>query len=337
MSAGLDLARVSVADLDLAARGVIEGALGVRAAEHVVVIGDASSVRMADALARAVGLRGAVPVSVWLDEGRPSPTLPAQAREALLDARASVFVASAEQAELPMRQELLAMVKARRMRHAHMPSISHLAFARGLRVDYDVVAGHGMRLMGRLARASEIVARSERGTELRVRMPERARWLPQLGQLEPGRWGNLPAGAIYAAPASVDGTFVADAALAPDLEAPAGTEVNLMIVQSYVVQVEVPGLPELERELRCRLSSGPNAERIGLIAIGVNYGIGEATGEALVDQNLPGLHLAVGDPAADVMGGGWRAPTSLPFCQARSTVLLDGEAIVRRGALVEPS
>ncbi|HJL19770.1 MAG TPA: hypothetical protein RMH99_29170, partial [Sandaracinaceae bacterium LLY-WYZ-13_1] len=100
--------------------------------------------------------------------------------------------------------------------------------------------------------------------------------------------------------------------------------------------VECPGDRDFARSLRDRFAE-PNAARVGLVAIGVNYGLEEPTGEALVDQNLPGLHLSVGDPAAGVTGERWRANSSIAFCQARGTVQVDGEPIVRDGVLVEPS
>ena len=45
------------------------------------------------------------------------------------------------------------------------------------------------------------------------------------------------------------------------------------------------------------LRFAPNSDRVGLVAIGVNEGVDTPTGEAVVDQNLPGLHLFIGDPA----------------------------------------
>lgn len=331
--AGLDLARVGALDLDRAARQVVRTSLAVRRGERVAIVADARGVRVADALVRAVHAAEAEPRIGWLEAegGRPLTALP-PAIAALFDgAAASVFVGSAAPDELAMRQAILALVTERRLRHAHMPGVSALAFCRGLRVDYDVVAGYGVRLLSKLARATRVLTTSEAGTLLLVKGAPK--WLPQLGQLEPGRWGNLPAGALYATPATVEGTFVADASVAGRPDAP---PVTLHLRESCVVGVEVPDDRTLEASLKRRFSE-PNADRVGLVAIGVNYGLEEPTGEALVDQNLPGLHLSIGDPAVGATGERWRAPSSIAFCQARATVQLDGEAVVRDGRLVEPS
>jgi hypothetical protein len=66
----------------------------------------------------------------------------------------------------------------------------------------------------------------------------------------------------------------------------------------------------------------------------VNEGVDEATGEAAVDQNLPGLHLFVGDPAGRATGVRWTARTSFAACQARSSVTVDGMRTIDAGRLV---
>jgi leucyl aminopeptidase (aminopeptidase T) len=335
---GLELSCVAVADLDRAARHVMAGALALRPGEAVALIGDTGAVRIVDALARAgVELGAAVRVR-WLEpeRRRPFARLPDGLEAELRACTASVFVAAARPDELAMRQQLLAIVKERRLRHAHMPSVGPYAFVRGASVDYDVVAGVGMRILARLASTERIVATSPAGTLLLLRNEPSLRWWPQLGRLEPGRWGNLPAGALYATPSFVEGTFVADASVS-GLDEPVDTRVVLTLRGGRVVGASVPDDRRgIERALRARLAA-PNGDRVGLVALGVNYGIAEPTGLTLVDQNMPGLHLAIGDPAVGATGAAWTASSSLAFCQSQSTVWLDGEAVVRNGALVEAS
>ncbi|AKF10520.1 aminopeptidase [Sandaracinus amylolyticus] len=331
------LSRVTVSQLDLAAREVVGSALAVREREVVAIFADATSVRMGDALARAVEARGAEPRMIWLDDLGPRPLLelPVGIDVVLEGMTASAFVASAPAPEITMRRALLAKLTGQRVRHAHMPGVSHLAFVRGLRVDYDAVAGHGMRLLARLTSSTRITVSSASGTRLRIATSPATRWMPQLGQLEPGRWGNLPAGALYAVPDSIDGVYVANAAVGP--HATSSTPVTLYIADGRVVRLAAEDDPVLEQMLRARIESAPNRDRVGLVAIGCNYGIVESTGEAIVDQNMPGLHLALGDAASDVTGVAWSAAGSLPCCAAGTSVVVDGEAIVRSGVLVDPS
>ncbi len=335
------LSRVKVDELDTAARRMVGTALRLQAGQKLLVIGDRSSSRISDAIVRA-GFGASARVSmIWLDDEGPRPmqALPESIVHELELADASVFVAGAPHAELLMRQHLLHLVGTLHLRHAHMPAISAFAFARGMRVDYDVVARDGRRALAVLERARTLAVSSPLGTLLRVYLAPETKWYAQLGELRPGRWGNLPAGALYATPESVHGVFVANASLGEYFGRREGTllhaPVTFTIQEGRVVRVQCE-MRELQKDIETILSFGPNSDRVGLVAVGVSAGLKEPTGEALVDQNLPGLHVCIGDPAARVTGASWGARTSFAACQATSTVSADGETLVRDGKLVRP-
>jgi leucyl aminopeptidase (aminopeptidase T) len=113
--------------------------------------------------------------------------------------------------------------------------------------------------------------------------------------------------------------------------------VRFVIEDSRVVNVEALKSPGLAAEIVRMLTFSPSSDRVGIVAVGVNLGITAPTGEALVDQNLPGLHLAIGDPAARVTGATYSAPTSFAACQADSTVLVDEAIAIQRGKLLIPN
>jgi leucyl aminopeptidase (aminopeptidase T) len=334
---------VRVSEVAHAAGISVLTALQLREGERFVVMHDADSKTPASALvAFARAVRSEVrAIDLSRLGARPLSALPDWVSAELSRAHASVFIASAPHEELSMRQQILFLVGQHSLRHAHMPGISALAFARGQRIDYQRVAVAGVRLLAKLTGARQLQVQSPAGTELRVQMPDAGAWYPQLGRLVPGRWGNLPAGALYASPARVDGVYVADACLGEYFGAREGSlakrPVRLHIEDSRVTAVHAAHSAVLEREISAILSFAENSDRIGLIAVGVNYGVAEATGEALVDQNLPGLHLAIGDPAAKVTGANWSARTSFAACGAHSTVLLDGVPIVTGGKLLTPT
>jgi leucyl aminopeptidase (aminopeptidase T) len=185
-----------------------------------------------------------------------------------------------------------------------------------------------------------IVTESPGGTSLRVKLEPGSPWFAQLGTITPGAWASFPAGAIYASPARVDGVFVADACVGEFFGARAGLltdrGVRLTLEDGRVVKVEAADA-ELLRELRATLQIAANSDRVGLIAIGVNPGLTAAIGEADVDQNLPGLHLGIGDPDGRSSGATWRAQTCFAACQTASSVVVDGVEIVRHGVLVGPT
>ncbi|HVY49842.1 MAG TPA: aminopeptidase [Minicystis sp.] len=326
-----------------AASMVVSTSLRLAPRQRLVVFADHGSRDLAQALhAAARDARGAGEV-VWLDPLRAAPlkVLPEDVVERLGAAQASVFVASSRTDELPMRQHLLHLVAALGLRHAHMPSISRLAFARGLRVDYREVAAAGRRLLAKVVGARSLHVKSPFGTDLTITFDERPAWFSQLGVLDLGRWGNLPAGALYATPASADGVFVASASVGEFFGAREGLlrdkPVRFELEGGRVTHVAAPRAPDLERDLAAMLRIAPQADRVGLVSLGVNGGITSATGEALVDQNLPGLHLGIGDPATHTTGATWSARAAFAACGSAATVTAEGAVLVKDGRLVEPA
>jgi leucyl aminopeptidase (aminopeptidase T) len=327
-----------------AAQVLVETALKLRVGERVVVIEDAASLPIGDAVAAAVEAGGGWVKRARLDRlgsaggsGRPHKVVPDLLLQALRDADASVFVASALPAELTMRQALLHVVRQRGLRHAHLPGVAADGFVAGMRLDYAQVERLGQRVLGRLSGATSILADSPAGTSLRVDLAPDARWFAQLGVLAPGRWGNFPAGAIYTSPASASGVFVADASVGEFFGAREGVlrtnPVRILIDGGRVVGVESRST-QLKRDIEAMLRVSPNSDRIGLVSIGVNPGLDAPVGDALVDQNMPGLHLGIGDPAAKTTGATWSAPTCFAVCEAASRVVVDGEVIVEAGRVV---
>ncbi len=339
---------VSAAELAHASEVLLFSALKIRENQRLVIVADRDTAAIGEALARGATARGAIVTAARLDElksvstghtgDRPHKVLPDLVRRAMLAAQASVFVASAPHQELSMREQLLHIVGACGVRHAHMPGITARAFVAGLRLDYEQVGAWGRALFRRLEFAQHVHTTSEAGTDLELSFGSDPRWVPRLGTLAAGKWVNFPAGALYASPQTADGVLVVNASLGEFFGAREGLLLHKPVVLTLeggrVVKVEAPLSPELESDIRQMLAFAPNSDRVGLAAIGVNSGIEVATGEAVVDQNLPGLHLFLGDPSGRATGVRWSARTSFAACQAGSTVVIDGMKTIDRGHLV---
>jgi hypothetical protein len=318
----------------------VRSAACLRQDERFLIIEDAASRPIGDAIARAASELGAWVRRIDLDatgSSRPLRILPDVLVAAIQQATSSAFIAGALRAEAPMRQGFLHVVGERGVRHAHLPDIREPSFLSGFQVDYSLVGRVGTAALEILTQAKEIVCESDAGTRLTVRLRERGRWFAQLGAITPGHFGNLPAGALYASPIDANGVMVVDASLGEFFGAREGLlrekHVLLAIEKGEVRDVDCPRAPALQRDIEAMLSFSANSRRVGLVAIGVNQGIAEPTGEAIVDQNLPGLHLGIGDPAGKDTGAGWSAPTCFAACQARSRVVVDGELLMEDGRL----
>lgn len=329
-----------------AARVLVESCIGLRPGERLVVLCDGASQELGATIVRAVQEADGWARTLNLDDRpRPLRVLPDEAFAVLREAAASCFVARGLPRELGLRQQVLHLVKEYRLRHAHMPSITEASFVRGLAVDYRIVRASGEAALRVLERSEGVLrVRSERGTDLTVTLPRGARWHAQLGRLEAGRWGNLPAGALYATVEWASGIVVVDASLGEFFGAKEGVladkPVVLCIDGGRVVSVDARAgrapadAKELEDAIFATLRCGAGSDRVGLVALGVNEGIDGPTGLAIVDQNLPGLHVGIGDPAAHATGATWSAPTCFAACLARSQVSVDGRVIVRDGRVL---
>ncbi len=315
--------------------------------ERFVVVGDAESQMMMTALEAAARDAGAEVAALRLDQvrshstnhtgERPHKVLPDGVRRPMLSAQASAFVASAPHAESSMREQLLHVAAACKGRHAHMPAIGPVAFASGLALDFGVLLEQGRAVERRLEGAREITAASAEGTRLVVKTNPNGRWIARLGKVEPGQSVTLPAGSIATSPETISGTFVATACVGEYFGAREGLlsePVIFELVDGRVMNVVAPDSPNLTRDIENMLHVSPNSDRVGLVVIGVNTGIGEPTGDVGVDQNRPGLHLVFGDPMAKLTGASWSARTAFSACQVAGSVQVDGEVLVRDGALV---
>jgi aminopeptidase len=331
-------------DLRRAAAVLVGTALRVADGERFVVVGDLESQPMMSALEEAGRSKGAEVSALRLDilrsystnhsGERPHKVLPDGVRRAMLAAQASAFVASAPHAESSMREQILHVVGACRLRHAHMPGISPAAFATGLVTSFEDIAAWGRTLSRRLETAREITCESPDGTRLVVRAPER--WIPRLGQVGPGEAVSFPAGSLIGCPPSISGTFVATASLGEFFGAREGLlsePVTFTIEEGHVTAVSAPNSPQLVRDIEATLHVAASSDRVGLVVLGANDGLREPTGEVTVDQNLPGLHLVFGDPKGKLTGASWSARTSFAACQARSSVRIDGHLVAEGGAL----
>lgn len=338
---------MTVPGLEQAAQVLVQTALRLRPGERLVLIEDAASVSIADAIASEAESSGAWVKRARVDamgsaggSGRPHKIVPDLLLFALHESDCAVFVASVLPGELTMRQALLHVVRQRRIRHAHMPGIGVEAFTAGLRLDSRHVQRIGERTLGRLRGSRVLLAESPAGTSLRVELSPTGRWFAQLGVIEPGAWSNLPAGAVYASPIGASGVFVADASLGEFFGVREGllraNPLRLIVDDGRIVGVEARS-PRLRADVEAMLHVAPNSDRVGLVAIGVNVGLDGPRGDAQLDQNLPGLHIGIGDPAAKSTGATWSAPTCFAACQAVSRVLVDGEVIVDAGRVVLPS
>ncbi len=323
-------------DIVVAARRVLEGALSVVPGDFVVVVVDRARAELGVVLVDVTRILGARAVMFVLEElgTRPVRSVPPELASALVDAQASILLTSIEESELGFRRELAAIVRDRKLRHAHMVGVSRRSMIAGLSVDPARILNATRAVRTRMRADSTLHLRSPAGSDLTVKLDPACRWIEQVGVIRPGRWENVPSGELLTSPADVRGVFVADGSVGGDFGASAG------LLASKPIRVEIEGGVcravkcvdrTLQREVEQFLRRDPNGDRVGTIILGTNVGLRDPLGDAIADQNLPGLHLSFGATFPDETGARWTARTQLPMTASAADVDLDGVALLRAG------
>jgi leucyl aminopeptidase (aminopeptidase T) len=344
------LPRLSVARLLPHARAILEGALELRpGAEVLIVSDDTVSADLVGALrhaAVAVGLRpsiltheplasrGASTVFATSRAGSPDP-LPAALSSALTSARAIVLATSGVGVIIPSR--------------AFKEALG--AGARACSLSYLLKVEDAFRLLpASVEEVHELRARSDRGTEImergrRARVTSPAgtdltcvlgqyRGLTHNGVIAPGWRQILPAGQVTRVPddGSAEGVLIIDRSIGADDFKELPEPVRLVIRHGYVTSVE--GGAEAER-LRRWLEEREDREmyHVTELAFGTNHRC-RLTGKTAPSEDTHTAGCVSFALGADVhIGGSTSAPAHVDMTMRYATLELDGNVVVREGAL----
>lgn len=328
---------IATIDFDIvnAARRIFEGALSLVPGDRVLLILDREREGLATALAETARTTGARCDVVFLEDFalRPITELPPPVRTLLEQAQASVLLVGIERGEQRMRMELIAQVVRLGLRHAHMVGVTRRSLIAGFSVDPARVLDATRAVRMRLRPDSVMRLQTAAGSDLTVKFTPRHRWAEHVGLIRPGRWENLPTGELLTAPASVDGVFVCDASIGGHFEHKGildRTPVRVEIAQGSVTRATCQDRG-LQRQIDEYLRSEPDAARVGTVVIGTNVGMLTPIGEMVCDQNLPGLHLSLGNTFPDITGAEPGALSQLTLTTSGANLDLDGAQLLRAG------
>ncbi len=323
-------------DLLPAARRVIEGALALVPGDNVVIVSDRERTALATALEEAATWAKVRSKTFDLDDFGPAPVpkLPPEIESALVSAQASIFVARGHGAEIELRRQMVGVASSAGLRHAHMLGLTAKTMVRGLAVDPHRIADVARALRARLRPSSEVRVRTKSGTDLRVRLDARYRWFENSGLIRAGRWLNLPAGELSTSPGAIDGTYVCDASMTMltglETESVASAPLTLVIAQGRVVEVTSPNAASASAA-NSFARSAVNHGRVGLVSFGTNIGLSEPCGALIVDQTLPGVHIALGAPVPELTGLDWGSSGQMVLTGRGGDVDIDGQPVMRAG------
>ncbi len=315
---------------------VVRECLEVKDSDTVLVVADYANREIGDALLEAARDVSRSYLALLEDfTERPAREYPWPLREYVewIKPTVSIYTATVQPGELPLRKGYVEHVTSLGAKHAHMPGVNKEIFRTGLRSCKDVEEVTE-RVYDILVRSRDVEVRTDLGTELYVRVG-RYRWVKDTGRIAYGEWGNLPGGEVFTTPESVEGIAVVDGCLGDYFKKYGRLKepVTFVIEGSELVDVRSEN-EDLAAEVWKYLSEAENGVRVGEFAVGTNVNVTEIIGNLLQDEKHPGVHIAFGDPLGEKTGAEWESSVHVDGVITKTDVVVDGRWLMRRGTFV---
>jgi aminopeptidase len=333
-----DRLTIDTIDEELApgARNAIRVCLQLKPNERITIITEEATCDIAAALQAEVEEVGAEHAVFVLENyaTRPLTAMPQIILDDLAQSQVSIFAAQSQPGELPSRMQMSDVVNKKHIRHGHMVNINRQIMLEGMRADFREVDALSQRLVERARQVKRIACKTPRGTNFEGEFSPKLKWLKTSGIISPEKWGNLPGGEIFTAPANTNGTFVVDGVVGDYLCSKYGdlrdTPITIQVRDDRIVDLACDNT-ELLEEFRAYTSTDENSNRVGEFAIGTNTACTHVIGNILQDEKIPGIHIAFGHPYAEHTGADWRSKTHIDCVGRDFDIWFDGEQIMRAG------
>jgi leucyl aminopeptidase (aminopeptidase T) len=321
------------------AENAIGTCLAIQPGERVALIFDEPSREVAASLGYALGQRHANWTGYCVEDYAPRPLTgaPPEILQALKTADAGILCFQPLLGELAARKDIVGVVERRRIRYAHMVSVTPQIMQEGMRADYKKVDRLSDRIRDRMRSATKLRVSTKGGTSIHATFDPSLDWVKTSGLISPRYWSNLPAGEVFTTPARVDGTFVCDGTAGDHFNAKYGD----LKETPLVLELEAGRLKaahcerrDLEDEFWKYCHTDENSDRIGELAFGTNLGLSEMIGVLLQDEKLPGVHLAFGDPYGSQTHADWQSKTHVDVLTRNCDVWIDEDQVIKKGRYV---
>jgi aminopeptidase len=337
----LDISKMSFEErLQYGAENAVR-CMGVTSHDRVFIITDYERQNIARRVAVAALDRHADVTIRFLEHygERPLTAFPDELRNDLLQTRPTVsyYIATAKPGEIRFRIPLLPfLAQELKVRHGHMIGIDEEVMAEGMCADYDEVFSLTNQVYNLVRNAKTIHVTSAKGSDVIATFHKDWHWIPCHGRYdEQGKWGNLPEGEVFTAPASVNGILVCDV-LGDFFSEKYGVlkhPIRIHVKQGFITEISSEDTA-MAKEVQDYLFSTPDGNRVGEFAIGTLTSLKRLTGNLLQDEKMPGLHVAFGNPYPEFTGADWNAKIHVDVIPSRCTIEVDGLTIMRDGEFI---
>jgi leucyl aminopeptidase (aminopeptidase T) len=310
-------------ELETAVDTIIQRCLAVRSGEDVLVVADAGTRRIGEALREGAAKTGADAVLAIMDERATDGTDPPRPVAAAMSA-CDVFIAptSRSLSHTPARKR----ASEAGARGATLPGVTEEMLARVMAVDSELMARRSQAVAALLEGAADARVSCPLGTNFRLDLTGRPGIADDGDLTAPGAFGNLPAGEAFIAPLNGEGTIVASS-LAPLglTDEPAA----LTVRDGRIVAAEGGLGPEYLKLLQVHGELGSNLAELG---VGTNDRA-QLTGNVLEDEKILGtVHVAFGASAG--IGGTVSVPIHLDVVVLDASLQVGGTTVLDGGRYV---
>ena len=298
------------------ARNAVSTCLRIQPEEKVTLIADESCLTIAASLGGELDRIGCVWGGFVLETeaARPLVEMPRAVLDDMETSQVSIFAVVVQPNELRSRMQMTDVVNRRRMRHAHMVNITPEIMTQGMRADFEAIDRLSQAVLDKVRQATYVRATTAAGTDIHAELTSEYKWFKTSGIISTEKWGNLPGGECFTAPAEVNGVFVVDGVVGDFLCARYGilreTPLTINIESNRITKV-VSSNKQLEKDFWDYTHTDANSDRVGEFAIGTNIGVERVIGNILQDEKFPGVHIAFGDPYGAHTGAPWRSSTHI--------------------------
>ncbi len=321
-------------------RQAIDNCLRIQPGERVVIITDRETREIGDALrVAAEKIVGDMTFFVMEDFGPRPIEFPEAMAESLKDADVSIYAAQGAEGEFQtFRKHLVEVVEANpELRHAHMIGITAEIMRDGMCSDYGEIQRVSRWVYEKVKDAKVIRVATENGSDFTGRFSPDLKWLISDGDIQPGRWKNLPDGEVFTSPATLDGQVVIDGCLGDYFTEKYGslteTPVVVEVREGRAVRESLHCDNEpLRRELdKYVFETDENSSRVGEFAIGTNTGLTRLIYNLLQDEKFPGIHIAFGSPIPHKTGAKWDSAAHVDGVLIAPSIYVDGHTLMDQG------
>jgi leucyl aminopeptidase (aminopeptidase T) len=303
------------------AETAIQQCLGLKQNESCVIVTDDKRRSIADALTDAARQVSDEVTTVQFPVGEQHGEEPPAPVAAAMSA-ADAFLAPTTKSLSHTRARSDACASG--ARGATLPGITESVFAEGLQANYAAIERHCENVYDAVNEARELHISSPSGTDFTVSIEHRP-WQQDTGMInQPGDFSNLPAGEVFIAPTTANGTYVVDGTMRPHGLLEDEEFIRFEVSDGYVTDISDPAI---RNQVEAAAETvGDAAYNLAEVGIGTNVGIDTLVGSVLLDEKAAGtVHIAIGDNAG--IGGNTEAPLHLDGIVREPTVTVDGKEL----------